>query len=148
MKTRLKSTAAAILIILLTISFIACNKFLSASEKKIDLTGTWELDSYKYGNTDLFDHASIKPKRIKVITENTFMWVSYDTASHRLYSSAGGAYTLDNDNYTESIDFGLGMDKYLGTKSIYKVKSEDDMLFITGELSDGLHIEEVWRKIK
>jgi len=40
------------------------------------------------------------------------------------------------------------MDSYLSSKSNFKIKVEDGMFYLTGVLSDGYKIEEVWQKVK
>lgn len=141
MKTRISLVFPAVLILLLTALQTSCTGRLQPS-----VTGTWKLDSYKYGDTDVFVPASDSRPRIKLITDSSFHWVSYDASTGRIVSSAGGHYTLEKDTYTETLVYGLGMNSYLGTVSIFRIKSDDDMLFISGDLSDGLHIEEVWQK--
>lgn len=133
---------------LFTLALIASMAFRSSepSAENIDITGTWRLDSYRYGDTGEFINQS--RQQIKLITGNSFMWARYDPVTKKIISSAGGKYTLEGDNYSESIDYGFGMDTYLGTVSKFKVNVGEGMFFMSGYLSDGLKIEEVWRKIE
>ena len=114
-----------------------------------DITGTWQLESYRH-NTQMSDFTTVPPTRvnIKLITDNSFLWVSYETNNKTVTSSAGGKYTLVGDQYTEKIEYGLGMDSYLGSESTFSVRVEDGMMFITGSLSTGQKIEEIWQKVK
>ena len=127
-----------------------CQKAASGSERSsAPHLGTWELASYKYGiNTPNFINAPKSTLRIKLITETHFTWVNADTATGKIYSSAGGKYTLDGNKYTESIDYGLGMDTYLGHKHTFNIKVEGDMFFLSGYLADSLKIEEIWQRVK
>jgi len=121
-----------------------------ASEKSpASLLGTWQLVSYKYGTnqTDFADFPKDR-RRLKLITETHYTWVEYDTATKIVNGSAGGTYLLNGNSYTESKDFGLGMDTYLGQKHAYTIQVDGDKLFLSGSLSDGLKIEENWRRLK
>jgi len=147
---------SSILIVLAMVAVIALLATCATTGKKEisvertnSLLGTWELKLYKYGSSNsAFTPASTVTGRFKMITDTHFMWVSYDKTSKIVLSSAGGTYTLEGDKYTESIDFGLGMNSYLGTKPTYTIKTEGDKLFLTGNLTEGYQIEEVWERVK
>lgn len=144
------------LIVLVIVTFITLLTIGATNEKKVkssrksnQITGTWELKLYKYGSgSDGFTEASPGTCRIKLINDTHFTWVTFDRNTRKVLSSAGGTYTLDKDNYTESIDYGLGMDSYLGNKPVYNIKVEGDNLFLSGELVSGYKIEEVWLRVK
>lgn len=111
--------------------------------------GTWQLASFKYGTgqPDFTDYPPSQ-RRIKLITDTHFTWVDFDTTTKKVTSTAGGTYTLSGNTYTESIDFGRGMDTYLGQKHAFTIRVEDDTLLLSGSLADGLKIEEVWQRVK
>ena len=141
----------ATLLLVASFAVLAFRKPGSVPEKKAanSIIGTWQLDSYKYGTTSS-SFAPITPDRphVKLITENRFLWVTYDAATKKILESAGGAYTLSGENYIESIDYGYNMEGYLGTKSNFKIKVEDGMFYLSGVPSDGYKIEEIWQKVK
>lgn len=113
------------------------------------ILGTWQLASYKYGTTQSgFTDVSKSLPHLKLITDTHFTWTTFDTYSHKVISSAGGTYTLEGNTYIESIDFGFGMDSYLGQKQTFTVKVEGNMFFMSGSLSDGYKIEEIWQRVK
>lgn len=112
------------------------------------ITGTWQMKMFKYGSgNSIFSSVSPDMEYIKMITDTHFLWVHYNKVTRKINSSAGGTYTLNDDMYTESIDFGLGMDSYLGRKPTYNIKIEGDVLFLTGNLVEGYKIEEIWERI-
>ena len=137
---------AALLIAVLTISAVSS---ASVSKKKpVSMAGTWQLESYKYGPMQsAFIDVPDSRVRLKVINETNFIWVDYNPQNGRVVESAGGTYSLVGNTYTESIDFGLGMDAYLGNKPVFTVKIEGDMLFQTGLLTEGYKIEEIWHRV-
>ncbi|HQG62345.1 MAG TPA: hypothetical protein PK719_01705 [Bacteroidales bacterium] len=111
------------------------------------ITGTWQMKMFKYGTSKTFSSLPQDMEYIKMITDTHFLWVHYSKLTKKINSSAGGSYTLNNDTYTESIDFGLGMDSYLGSKPAYNIKIEGDLLFLTGNLVEGYKIEEIWERV-
>jgi len=110
--------------------------------------GAWRLTSYKYSATGNFVNVPKGDMHIKLITESHFMWAQSDTATMKVSGMGGGEYTLKGNTYTESIDYGIGMDNYLGRRQTFTLMVEGDRLFLTGMLSDGYHVEEVWERIK
>ena len=111
--------------------------------------GTWQLVSTKYGDAKDFSDFPKEQRRVKLITATHFTWVQYDVATKKVESTAGGPYTLDGGSYTESIEFvGTGMETYLGKKQSFTIKVDGDKLYQSGQLSDGLKIEEVWQRLK
>ena len=125
------------------------NKKEKSELKTNSIMGTWQLTLYKYGSgTSVFSEPSPNVGHIKLITDSQFMWAAYDKTTKKIFSSAGGTYILKGDNYTESIDFGLGMDNYLEKQPAYTVKVEGDNLFLSGNLSEDYKIEEVWKRVK
>ena len=111
--------------------------------------GTWQLISTKYGDAKDFSDFPKEQRRVKLITATHFTWVQYDAGSKKVESMAGGPYTLDGNSYTETIEFvGTDMEAYLGKKQLFKIKVDGDKLNQSGQLSDGLKIEEVWQRLK
>jgi hypothetical protein len=112
--------------------------------------GTWQLLSYKYGtNQPSFSEQPSSQHRIKLITETHFTWVQFDTGNKKVQGVAGGAYSLDGDTYTESMDWAdSGMESYLGNKHRFKIRVDGDKFYLSGSLADGLKIEEVWQRVK
>jgi hypothetical protein len=110
--------------------------------------GTWQLVSFKYGSQAAFSDFPEGKRRIKLITESHFTWVQVDATTAKVTAAAGGTYSLSGNTYTESIDFGLGMDSYSGAKHAFTIRVEGDKFFLSGSLADNLKIEEVWQRVK
>jgi hypothetical protein len=111
--------------------------------------GTWKLVSTKYGAATSFTDYPKKSFRLKIINATHFTWVEVDASTKRVLASAGGRYKRSGDSYTETIEFaGEGMETYLGKSQKFTVRVEGDKLFQSGELSDGLKIEENWERVK
>ncbi len=113
------------------------------------IQGTWKLVSINYGSSPAgFTEVPDMIVRMKLITDTHFTWIGFNTMDNKVSSSAGGKYTLNGNAYTESIEFGLSMDAYIGQKQTFIVKVEGDRLFMSGSLSDGLAIAEIWQRVK
>jgi hypothetical protein len=110
--------------------------------------GTWKLASYKYSTTGNFVPVAKGDQHIKLISETHFIWAETDTATGKVMAMAGGTYALNGNTYSESINFGIDMDRYLGHNQTFTLLVEGDLLFLTGVLSDGYHVEEVWKRVK
>ena len=111
--------------------------------------GTWQLVSTKYGNETNFTDYPAERRRIKMITDTHFTWMDYAVDTKKVGSSAGGTYTLEGNAYTETIEFvGDGMEPFAGQKQVFTIKVDGDKLFQSGHLSNGLKIEENWRRAK
>jgi hypothetical protein len=139
--------------ILGTVLILTCAGALVAqqSSTKADSNplGTWELVSTKYGDAKAFEDYTKERKRVRMITATHFLWVDYDTKTKKVSASAGGPYTYHDGSYIETIDFaGEGMETYVGKKQEFTIRIDGDKFFQSGQLSDGLKIEEVWQRVK
>ena len=113
------------------------------------ILGTWKLVSYNYSGDDELQPVAMQNVRIKLITETHFSWNQYMGTDKTVINSAGGSYVLSGDSYTENIEYGgQGMAGYIGKVQKFKVKIENDKMELSGELSSGLKIKEVWEKYK
>lgn len=126
--------------------------FAAAQEsgaKKDGHLGTWKLVSTKYGDATEFMKRGDAAQRIKHITATHFTWIEVITDSKTIQTGAGGKYTMEGTTYTETIDYaGEGMEAFVGKPQKFTVKVEGDKLHQSGELSNGLKIEEVWERMK
>ncbi len=140
----------SILITIVTLMFAQAMVGQQASDKGgARHLGTWQLVSTKYGDAKEFSDYPKERRRLKLITATHFTWVDYDTNTKKIASSAGGPYTLRDGVYTETIEFvGEGMETYLGKNQEFKIHVDGDKLYQSGQLSDGLKIEEVWQRAK
>jgi hypothetical protein len=112
------------------------------------LIGTWKLTSAKYGGEE-----SDLPKSgttLKHVTPGNFIWVTYDSETKEVTRTAGGTYTLDGEKYEETPRYGLGADfeAVRDKPQTFTLKLEGDSWKHSGELSNGLKIEEVWERVK
>lgn len=150
MKRKLILIIAMAGLTIVTLTIGAWNNGLTNSTKRPgSILGTWKGASYKYGTSaSNFIDFPKNESHIKLITENYFTWVTVDTTTRIVTSMAGGKYTLSGNTYTESIDYGLGMDRYLRNNQKFTIKVEGNMFYLSGTLNDGYKIEEIWERVK
>ena len=145
MKKILSLTTATVLLMGLT-TLMGQPKSSKADHSPL---GNWRLVSTKYGNETNFTDYRAERRRIKMITATHFIWVDYATDTKKIGNSAGGPYTLKGNAYIETIEFvGDGMEPFAGQKQVFTIKVDGDKLFQSGQLSNGLKIEENWRRVK
>jgi hypothetical protein len=138
----MKKTAISLFLMLLVVLSV------NAQQKSSEILGAWKLVSLRYGEGEI-QYVSDSLQRIKLITPTYFTWVHFLTKDKTVRDSAGGTYVLDGGNYIEKIDFGgRGMTSYLNKTQAFKIKIEDNKMYLFGELSDKLKIEEIWEKIE
>jgi hypothetical protein len=110
------------------------------------LVGTWKLVSATYGGQQAkFPEGAATT--IKHVTPTQFMWASYDKDG-KVVRAAGGRYTLAGEAYKETPEYGISADFDLikGKAHTFKCKVEGDKWYHDGKLSNGLTIEEVWKR--
>ena len=139
---------AVALISLGTIATLRADDAQKEQELRARLIGTWKMASAKFGDqeSDLPEKATT----YKHVTPGGFIWESHEKDTGKMFRAAGGSYTLKSDSYTEKIEYGLGDDFETIKKSSpsFKCRIEGDKWFHTGELANGLKIEEVWERVK
>jgi hypothetical protein len=137
MKTKIGIVLSLMLAVVLSVN---------AQTKSSDLLGAWKLVSYKYGDRQIqFTTDSIQ--QIKLITKSNFIWVNFPNRDRLVREVAGGNYSFNAGNYTESIDFGgYTMKSYINRNQVYKVNVENGKLYLYGVMTDNQKIEEIWER--
>jgi hypothetical protein len=139
----------------LVLAILAATQFNHGAAAQTDpeksrgkLEGTWELVSYKYVEGTPFRDVTKDHREIKLMTGSHFVWVSYDVRKKKPTSVGGGRYSLEADKYTEELDFAdKRSEDLVGKPQSFKATIEDDRWLHSGVLSNGLKIEEIWRRV-
>jgi hypothetical protein len=119
----------------------------SEDELKNEMVGTWQLTGAKSRRTGGFVYLQSPGSYHKTFTLTNWAIVTYDADSNVLYT-ASGHYTLQGDNYTESIEAATGlMSRYLGAHPGFKIRVDGDDYY---QMSPGKNssIEEMWHRIE
>ena len=144
--TRIVSLAAVVALVLAATNAVA-EEPKSDAKAANKLVGTWKLISAKYGEMEQKFPEGVT--MVKHVTPTQFMWATYDKDG-TVTRAAGGAYTLDGDNYVETPEYGISDDFQLikGKAQTFKCKVEANKWHHDGKLSNGLTIEEVWERME
>lgn len=104
----------AISFIFFIVLITACNQKIespSPSNKELPLKGTWKLLTgtlIEKGDTTVTDYTT-KVSFIKIINESHFAFLQHDlnkgVDSSAVFSAGGGSYTLNGNNYIESLEY-------------------------------------------
>lgn len=85
-------------------------------------------------------------KTLKLLMDNTFQWIAYDTESFRFSGTGGGTYTAKSGIYKEHIEFFSKDNSRVGETLGFKYNIEEDDWHHTGNNSKGEPIYEIWSK--
>lgn len=119
-----------------------------AQQDSSKIIGTWKLISLKHENKEILISSEDSIQRIKFITQSNFVWIQYLKNTKVVRNSLGGSYTFKDNNYVEKINFvGLGNIDLIDAINTFKVKFVDDQMYISGKLSTGVFIDEIWKKM-
>ncbi|MDP5061792.1 MAG: hypothetical protein NWP64_07730 [Maribacter sp.] len=85
-------------------------------------------------------------KTLKLLMDNTFQWIAYDTESFRFSGTGGGSYSAENGIYKEHIEFFSKDNSRVGAKLEFNYKLKGDDWHHTGKNSKGEPMYEIWSK--
>ena len=133
-----------------------------------ELIGTWELISYREED----DSIRLEPPSffgyIKHITPTHFNWIFFNKDGDEVFAEGGGKYTLNEDIYTEFIEYRYPRGDregvvvpHVGTVLPFSKKIEGDLWYHTGYVKkmemdstsgevtivDSTKIDEIWRRV-
>ncbi|SHJ67616.1 hypothetical protein [Maribacter aquivivus] len=85
-------------------------------------------------------------KTLKLLMDNTFQWIAYDTESFKFSGTGGGTYSAENGIYKEQIEFFSKDNSRVGAQLEFNYKLEGDDWHHTGKNSKGEPMYEIWSK--
>jgi hypothetical protein len=148
-----KYSAMLFAITLLALAGLAADSKTSVdngqTNKMSALVGTWEMVSSKYGDAKESSEPPADRKSLKFITPTHFLWVWVDPKTKKISNSMGGTYKYEGSSYVETPEFAFeGMEEYVGKAQKFIAKVEGDKWTHSGVLSDGMKLEEIWKRVK
>jgi hypothetical protein len=131
---------------LISLTIVLCATLLGCvSEKKNKLEGTWRLvtGTQKQGDTSS-TYSQATYFGIKMFCENHVAWFGQhllggDTSSYY----GGGTYTLEGNNYTESIEYNT-YKSVIGRVIPFEVELKNDTLIQKGPRKIGKYQDSKW----
>lgn len=144
-------TLSAFIIALLIISCFSC----TAPEKKNPLEGTWEMIKATASTPDSTMNwiKSDSRRQIKIISKTYFATIAQDTKEgNNMFN--GGTYTLEEDTYTENLEF-FNNSSLIGHSASFKIEISKDQLKMSGILplkdwgvdEHNLNLDQVYQRI-
>ena len=112
------------------------------------MVGTWELTGAKSARTGGFVRLMSPQNYHKTFTLTNWAIVTCDSNSNVLYT-ASGHYTLQGDNYTESIEAATGqMTQYLGAHPAFRIRVDGDTYYQMSAGRNSNPLEEMWQRVQ
>jgi hypothetical protein len=113
------------------------------------VAGTWRIVAQSADGEPVPDLGKTEA-HIKHVTDAQFTWVTYNNETKQVTSALGGTCAIAGDTYIETPQYGLGQALELLRDKPQKFtwKLDEDRLHISGQLSNGLKLEEVWERVK
>jgi hypothetical protein len=120
-------------------------KFEKIEQKKENqLTGLWRITERANSEGKITEMPQTSRKTYKIMAGGYFQWFAIDTKSREFFGTGGGAYTLLNDSYTETIQFFSRDNNRVGAVLSFKAKIENGKWQHSGKSSKGDSIKEIW----
>ena len=118
----------------------------SESDLKDDLVGTLQLAGAKSLQTGEFVRLESPQNYRKMFTLTNWTMVACDNDSNVLYI-ASGHYTLQGENYTESIEAATGAkSQFRGTHPTFRIRLDGDKFYEMG-MGKAPSIEQMWQRV-
>jgi hypothetical protein len=137
----------------LAFSLLSARAVRSQVEKPDDkaspIEGAWTLVEQKNGDAQEYQKQPEGTEMTKFVTGGRFVWVVVNEG--RIVSAAGGKYKIDNDKYTESIEYchGEGNSTLVGKSFDFTWKMDGKTWLHTGVIKvsgQDLKIDEKWQR--
>ena len=112
------------------------------------LIGTWELRGSRNRQTGQFISIPAHSGYFKTWTPTNWSIVTYGLLSNVQYT-ASGHYTLQGDNYTESIEAATGqITQYLGNRPAFRIRVDGDNYYQMSAGRNSNPLEEMWQRVQ
>jgi len=112
------------------------------------MLGTWELRGAMNRQAHQFIFVPARSGYFKSWTATNWSIVTYDMFSNVQYT-ASGHYTLQGDNYTESIEAATGqMTRYLGAHPKFIIRVDGDSYYQMSAGKNSNPLEEMWQRVQ
>lgn len=116
-------------------------------ELKNAMVGAWQLAGARSLQTGEFVRLESPQNYRKTFTLTNWTMVACDNDSNVLYT-ASGHYTLQGENYTESIETATGAkSQFLGTHPTFRIRLDGDKFYEMGMGKDP-SIEQMWQRVE
>ena len=120
----------------------------SGDDLRNAMVGTWELRGTRNRQAGQFIFVPAHSGYFKTWTLTNWSIVTYGLFSNVQYT-ASGHYTLQGDNYTESIEAVTGqMTQYLGNHPAFRIRVDGDTYYQMTAGRNSNPLEEMWQRVQ
>lgn len=111
------------------------------------LAGAWQITG-RERNGEMQRRTPTGPRRtMKLLSNERFQWIAYNTETRELGGTGGGSYTTDEKgNYIESIEFFSRDSTRVGAELPFRYELKEGEWHHSGNSSKGEPIYEVWSR--
>ena len=121
-------------------------EYLAPENLEQDLDGHW-LFGTRGPDTGQERRGDSKPRKtLKVLQDNTFQWIAYNTETMKFYGTGGGSFSSEDGVYVEKINFFSRDDSRVGAELKFNYKLEGDDWHHQGNNSKGEPMYEIWER--
>lgn len=111
------------------------------------LSGPWIFSGRKRdGEIQRVDMTTRPRKTMKILTNNRFQWIAFNTETGQFHGTGGGSYTAKDGTYTENIEFFSRDDSRVGASLEFQFEVKDGDWHHSGNNSRGEPMYELWSK--
>lgn len=120
--------------------------------KKIDdgspgkLLGAWLMSGRVMDGEMQTRDNQVPRKTMKILTGTRFQWIAYNTETREFMGTGGGAYTTNDGQYTENIEFFSRDDTRVGKQLVFDYELVDGQWNHQGFSSKGDPLNEIWSR--
>jgi hypothetical protein len=104
------------------------------------LEGAWKM-THKDGKE------VIDTEYIKLFQDGYFAFGVKELGSNKFLGAGGGEFTMDGNNYQETLDFFTIYPEKVGTTTKYSLDKKENRIVITAQI-EGKSLVEIWEKIE
>jgi len=116
------------------------------SQASTPLTNPW-LFSGRKRDGELSRRDTDQPRKtMKILTNNHFQWIAYNTETKEFFGTGGGAYEAKDGKYIEKIQFFSRDDDRVGAELEFEFDVQGDDWHHSGFSSSGQPMYEIWSK--
>jgi hypothetical protein len=148
MKRRSFTVGSAVCLLILSPGLARATDEVPEDKLATEIVGTWRMISAKYAGQE-----NDLPKQfiaLKHVTPVHMTWLRIEGDTGNVVALGGGPYTLSGKKLVEKPTYGLGIDdaEIKGKTHTFTCKIIDGRWHHTGQLENGLTIEEVYERVK
>ena len=121
-------------------------KYLASETMKQELDGYWLFATRGPDTGQERRDDTTARKTLKVLQDNTFQWIAYNTETMKFSGTGGGSFTSEDGVYIEKINFFSKDDSRVGAELKFNYELKENDWHHTGKNSKGEPMYEIWAR--